>query len=160
MGVSYGCLSSNCAPEKVMTVASDLKHILVVEDDATLGQVIRFKLAKGGYAVQLAPHGQAAFIMLGETDYDLIVTDEVMPLVTGRQLCERMQKHPVYSRIPVVMLTVKALELDPVELREHLGVVELHPKPFSPTLLLRTIQRVLANHRGTGAAPADETFAR
>ena len=133
-------------------MASARQHILVVEDDATLSQVIRFKLAKAGFEVDLADNGQEALTMLAERAYDLVVTDEMMPYVTGRQLCERMQNEPSLSAIPVVMLTVKALELDPVELRRTLGVIELHPKPFSPTVLLRSIQRVLDSHGAAARA--------
>jgi len=120
------------------------RRILVVEDDATLGQVIRFKLSKAGFEVALARHGQEALERLAERPFDLVVTDEIMPIMTGRQLCEHMQQCPQYAGIPIVMLTVKALELDALELRKSLGVIEVHPKPFSPTVLLRTIQRVLA----------------
>ena len=83
-----------------------------------------------------------------------------MPYVTGRQLCERMQKEPSLSDIPIVMLTVKALELDPVELRRTLGVIELHPKPFSPTVLLRSIQRVLESHGPSARATRAGSSAR
>lgn len=131
---------------KAASVLSARQHILVVEDDPTLRQVIRFKLAKAGFQVDSADNGQEALTMLAERAYDLVVTDEMMPYVTGRQLCERMQKDPALCAIPVVMLTVKALELDPVELRRNLGVIELHAKPFSPTVLLRSIERVLESH--------------
>lgn len=137
-------------------VVSSSRRILVVEDDATLGQVIRFKLSRAGFDVIVAHNGSEALDLLGASKFDLVVTDEIMPVMTGRQLCEQMQQNATLRRIPIVMLTVKALELDAAELQSSLGVIEVHPKPFSPTLLLRTIERVLSRE----AAECFETAAR
>ena len=121
-------------------------RILVVEDDPTLNQVIRFKLAKAGFCVDSATNGAEALERLTDGGFHLIVTDEMMPVMTGQQLCGALQQRPDWGRIPVIMLTVKALELDTLAL-QALGVVEILPKPFSPTLLLRSIDRVLASSR-------------
>ena len=135
-------------------MVSTSRRILVVEDDATLGQVIRFKLTRAGFDVTVAANGSEALDLLGAGMFDLVVTDEIMPVMTGRQLCEQMQQNATLRRLPVVMLTVKALELDAAELHTSLGVIEVHPKPFSPTLLLRTIQRVLSREAADRLEPA------
>ena len=118
----------------------DPKHILVAEDNPALLHVVRFTLEKAGFQVAVARNGRQAWEFLEEQCYDLVVTDQQMPEMTGLDLCARMRQTARHAQTPVVFLTAKGLELDSVRLKEELGVVALFPKPFSPRRLVRAIE--------------------
>jgi CheY-like chemotaxis protein len=71
-----------------------------------------------------------------------VVSDEQMPRMTGRELCEQMRSNESYRATPVVLLTAKCLELDRNRLRGELGVAEILSKPFSPRQLVETLRRL------------------
>lgn len=124
------------------------KRVLICEDNPALNHVVRINLERAGYQVVTACNGQEGWRILQQQDVDLVITDENMPQLSGRRLCELMRESPPHADIPVIMFTAKNLELDQDCLRSDLGIVETFPKPFSPSKLVEGARRVL-EHRKT-----------
>lgn len=120
------------------------KRILVAEDNAALAHVVRFHLERAQYHVTMARNGREAWDLLQTQTFDLLVTDQQMPEMSGCELCKSMRQDPRFADMPVVMLTAKGLEIELGWLREELGVREVLPKPFSVSELVETIGNCLA----------------
>jgi CheY-like chemotaxis protein len=119
------------------------KRVLIAEDDPALSLVIRFYLGKAGFELLVARNGREAWDVARKCHCDLVVTDEQMPEMTGTQLCQRLRNDPYYVDIPIVMVTVKALETDVDQICETLRVSAVVPKPFSPKRLLGIVEDCL-----------------
>ena len=124
--------------------------MLIAEDDAALALVIRYRLIKAGCELLHARDGQAAWQAAQREHFDLIITDEQMPEMTGTQLCLKLPSDPRYAHTPIVMVTAKALEMDMTRCGELLGLAALVTKPFSPNRLANIVESCLA---GVPVAP-------
>jgi len=120
------------------------KRILVAEDNPALAHVVRFHLERAGFCVTVACNGREAWDFLQTGSFDLLVTDQQMPEMSGCDLCEAMRQDRRFSGLPIVMLTAKGLEIELQWLREELGVQQVLPKPFSVTQLTETIGDLLS----------------
>ncbi len=120
------------------------RRILAVEDNPALASVIRFNLRKAGFDVTCARNGHEAWQLLGRQQFDFLVTDHQMPEMTGYELCERMRGDARLCQLPIIMLTAKGLELELSKLKDKLGVLQILPKPFSPSELVQRIERYFA----------------
>lgn len=114
---------------------SSSKTALVAEDNAALRRVITFTLRKAGFEVTDARDGQVAWEAAEHKAFDLIVTDQQMPNLTGLQLIERLRETQQNAETPIVLLTAKGLELELESVREQYGVAVMLTKPFSPSQL-------------------------
>lgn len=122
----------------------DKPRVLIAEDNAALREVVRFNLLHAGYEVLTVANGQEALKVLQREHFDLIITDQQMPEMTGYELCERLVQDPKHAGTPIVMLTAKGFELDLPHLSRELGVREVVVKPFSPQQLVQTVHNCLA----------------
>lgn len=113
----------------------NVKTVLVAEDNAALRRVIGFALKGCGFEVTAAADGLEAWRAASEKPFDLIVTDQQMPNMTGVELVEHVRKSDVNAKAPVILLTAKGLELELDRLREQYGVSAMLHKPFSPAQL-------------------------
>ena len=110
---------------------SEVKRVLVAEDNVVLGDVIRFNLQRSGFAVTLARNGEEALRMVASQPFDILVTDYEMPGLDGEELCARVRNELKLESIRIVMCSAKGLELDREELKARLGIVAILYKPFS-----------------------------
>ncbi|MFC1416936.1 response regulator transcription factor [Streptacidiphilus cavernicola] len=124
-------------------------HILVVDDDPTVAEVVARYLLHAGYTVERAADGRAALEQVAERCPDLVVLDLMLPEVDGLEVCRRLRADPAARGVPVVMLTAKGDEQDRITGLE-LGADDYVTKPFSPRELVLRIQSVL---RRSAAAP-------
>jgi len=120
------------------------RRVLVVEDDTAMAYVIRFTLQKAGLHVEVADCGKSAWSMLKNERFDLVLTDLLMPGMTGDELCRNMRADPRLAAIPVIILTVKGFELDRGHYLRDLCVGAVISKPFSPQELVRIVEQHLA----------------
>lgn len=127
--------------------AGDAASVLVVDDDATVSDVVRRYLERAGYTVLLAGDGPSALAAFREHRPDLVVLDLMLPGLDGRELCRLMRAEA--SELPVVMLTALGTEADRV-LGLELGADDYVTKPFSPRELVLRVQSVLRRARGMG----------
>jgi two-component system OmpR family response regulator len=124
---------------------SDL-HLLVVDDDNELRQLLGDYLRKNNYQVTLAENGSAMHAALASQEIDLIVLDLMLQNEDGLVLCRNLRAN---SNIPVIMLTAKGDETDRI-IGLEMGADDYLPKPFNPRELLARIKSVL---RRTHALP-------
>lgn len=124
-------------------------RVLVVEDDATLAEVVVIYLRRAGYLVEHTTDGVVALEMLARTPPDLVVLDLMLPGVDGREVCRRIR---AAGSVAVIMLTALG-SVDDRVLGLELGADDYMTKPFSPRELVLRVEAVL--RRGGGpAAPA------
>jgi CheY-like chemotaxis protein len=118
-------------------------RILIAEDNAVMGHVLQFNLKRAGYSVELAPNGQAAFDILKDNDFDLIITDHQMPKMTGEELLQNLRKLPRHKDTPAVLCSAKGYELDVERFTNELKVKEVVYKPFSPRKMVEMACRLI-----------------
>ena len=116
------------------------QRILVVEDDRDIRQVNAMVLMHSGYAVDMAEDGAAAWEALQANRYDLLVTDNNMPRLTGMDLLKEVRSAGM--KLPVIMATgtVPTQELAQNPWLEPVAPLE---KPYAADLLLETVKNVL-----------------
>jgi DNA-binding response OmpR family regulator len=102
-------------------------RILLVDDEQSIQTLLSFPLRKDGYEVVQATDGREALARFGETSFDLVVLDVMLPRLDGLEVCRRMRAR---SSVPIIMLTAKAEEIDKV-LGLELGADDYITKPFS-----------------------------
>lgn len=120
-------------------------ELLVLEDNVPMAQVLRFSLERAGYRVCVASSAEQALDSARLIAFDLILTDQQLPGMTGTEFLTRLRDIEHHRATPILMLTAKGLELDVPRLRLELGVRELFLKPFSPREVLAAIQNTLAS---------------
>jgi two-component system OmpR family response regulator len=125
-------------------------HVLVVDDDGHIREVMRFALEKAGYRVTEAPDGTRAFELISKQRFDLVVLDIVMPEDDGLTLCRKIRAQ---SRLPIIFVSSRDDELDRV-LGLELGADDYLTKPFSPRELAARVAAVLRRTQ-----PPDEPVA-
>jgi two-component system alkaline phosphatase synthesis response regulator PhoP len=127
--------------------------ILVVEDEESIAELVRYNLAREGYAVQVASSGEEALALLRDCHPALIVLDLMLPELDGIEVCRRLRRDEATHDIPVIMLTARGEESDIVAGLEA-GADDYVTKPFSPRVLLARVGAVL-RRRAAGTPAAD-----
>jgi phosphate regulon transcriptional regulator PhoB len=121
---------------------SDLKHILVIDDEADLVELVLYNLKKEGFSVDSASDGETALSKIRKSKYDLLVLDLMLPGIQGTELCRILRNDPKTSNVPIIMLTAKAEEVDKI-IGLELGADDYVTKPFSPRELVARVKAVL-----------------
>src|SRR3990172_12512611 len=85
--------------------------ILLVEDNVALSGVICFNLSRAGYQVTAVSNGREAIDALQRNRFDLVLSDQQMPKMTGIQLCEHIREIPDYVQTAFILLTAKCMEV-------------------------------------------------
>ncbi|HET7928589.1 MAG TPA: response regulator transcription factor [Actinomycetota bacterium] len=134
----------------------DGARILVVEDEESLADSVRYNLEREGYAVSVAPDGRSALERFRSDPPALVILDLMLPEVSGLDVCRTIRSD---SDVPIIMVTAKDSEADKVAGLE-LGADDYVTKPFS---MRELVSRVRANLRRTRpnvvSAPVDEVLA-
>ena len=125
-------------------MAGEKAKILVVEDNAALSGVICFNLVRAGFDVTSAINGRQAHDLLQKMHFDLVLSDQQMPVMTGIQLCESMRQLPAHRNTPFILLTAKCMEINFEKLKVSPGISVALRKPFSPSELINCIEESLA----------------
>lgn len=128
------------------------KHILLVEDDEDILELVAYNLGKDGYQVTKAKSGEEGLRLAYAKIPDLMVLDLMLPEMDGLEVCRRLKRENKTRHIPVVILTAKGEEPDIVAGLE-LGADDYVTKPFSPRVLLARIGAVLRRGEETEADP-------
>lgn len=117
-------------------------HILVVDDEAAIRDMIRTCLELAGFKVVLCANGHLAQQMIQQDPPTLIILDWMMPMLSGLELTRRLKRDKQTSAIPIIMLTAKEQEQDRVMGLEE-GMDDYMAKPFSPRELVARVKAVL-----------------
>lgn len=117
------------------------KTIMVVDDSASLRQVVGIALKSAGYDVIEAADGQIALSKLGDTKINLIVCDVNMPNMDGITFVRELKQVARHKFTPVIMLTTESNESKKREGQEA-GARAWVVKPFKPDVLLGAVQKL------------------
>ena len=124
-----------------------MQHILIVEDDLDIQDLLRNFLQEVGYEITIASDGMEAIALFSSAHFDLILLDIMLPKIDGFTVCELIRKQ---SQVPIIMLTARGDERDEL-LGFDLGVDEYISKPFSPKILVARVEAILRRTGQTGA---------
>ena len=121
-----------------------MKHILIVEDEPDIQELLRAYLEDAGYGTAAAGDGVEAMALFGAQPFDLVLLDLMLPKIDGFGVCELIRRQ---SQVPILMLT--ALEGEEQQLRGFgMDIDDYVTKPFSMPVLLEKI-RVILRRRGS-----------
>lgn len=120
--------------------------ILAVDDNADVRTLLRRILEEAGYEVHLAADGKEGYDAARTIVPDLIVSDVMMPVMDGLEMCRRVKGDGVTCHIPLIMLTARTLDAHRVE-GYHNGADAYLTKPFSPAILTARIANLLQTRR-------------
>ena len=133
-------------------------HILVVEDEEDILELVSYNLQKEGYQITRAMSGEKALQSVEDDPPQLILLDLMLPEIDGLEVCRRLKRDPETGTIPIVMLTAKGEESDIIAGLE-MGADDYVTKPFSPRVLIARVRAVLRRQRrGMASEDAVLTF--
>jgi two-component system, OmpR family, phosphate regulon response regulator OmpR len=131
-----------------------MNHLLMIEDDARLANMVGEYLRGNGFEFAHAMDGAAGLQALATAPPDLIILDLMMPGIDGLEVCRRLRALPgEVARTPVLMLTGKGDAMDRI-IGLELGADDYLSKPFEPRELLARVRAILRRH-GEGAASSN-----
>jgi two-component system response regulator VicR len=123
-----------------------VKHIICIEDEMEMIDLIRIILGRRGFEVTGANGGREGLRVVREKHPDLVLLDLMMPDMDGWEVYQQMKADETTRDIPVIVVTAKAQNIDKV-LGLHIAKVDDYiAKPFSPQELLSSVEKIL----GTG----------
>ncbi len=121
---------------------ANTKHILVVDDESDIRELITYNLKKEGFITDTASDGETALATIRKHTFDLIILDLMLPGIQGIELCKILRNDQKTSKIPIIMLTAKGEEVDRI-LGLEMGADDYITKPFSPRELIARIKAIL-----------------
>jgi DNA-binding response OmpR family regulator len=127
-------------------------RILLVDDEQPVQKLLTYPLEKEGYEVVQAFDGQQALQAFEQQEFDLVVLDIMLPQMDGLEVCQRIRAK---SRVPIIMLTAKAEEIDKV-IGLEIGADDYITKPFSMREFRSRVRAALRRAEMVPAADADE----
>jgi two-component system response regulator RegX3 len=130
-------------------------RILLVEDEESLAESVRYSLEREGFAVIVASDGRRAIERFRADQPDLVILDLMLPEMSGLDVCRLIRQE---STVPIVVVTAKDAEADKVTGLE-LGGDDYHTKPLSVRELVSRVRAHLRRVHMTAASPAEELLA-
>lgn len=118
------------------------EHILVVDDEEDILELVQYNLEKEGFRVTVVGSGEEALLVARKELPKLIVLDLMLPGVSGLDVCRLLKSDDPTRAIPIIMLTAKGEDADIVSGLE-LGADDYITKPFSPRVLVARIRAAL-----------------
>jgi DNA-binding response OmpR family regulator len=136
------------------------KHVLVVEDEVDVAQLIKHTLERGGdIDVEIAVTGEAALAKAAERTPDLVILDLNLPGFDGLEVCRLLRARPASAGTPIIMVTARASESDRIRGLD-LGADDYITKPFSPRELAARARAALRRPKPGETLPASEALYR
>lgn len=133
------------ADASTASASPQLPLVLIVEDNSDVAQYLSVQLRQR-YRLLVASNGEEGLKAAVEHVPDLIITDLMMPVMDGYELCRRIRQNDVISHIPVIVVTAKTSEADKLRSLQT-GVDAYMPKPFSADELSLRVEKLLEKHR-------------
>jgi DNA-binding response OmpR family regulator len=128
-----------------------MSHVLVVEDDVHIRELIALHLGLEGLETSAVADGRAALTRLGGTRFDLVVLDLMLPGVDGVTICKSLRRSGPNTDTPVLMLTARGEEADTVIGLES-GADDYLAKPFGVREFVARVRALLRRPRAAAAA--------
>ncbi len=128
-----------------MSSENQPRRVVVIEDDPEMIELVKLILAKDGFDVAGANNGRDGLGVIEESQPDVVLLDLMMPDMDGWEVYQSMKAQDSMKNIPVIIIPAKAQSIDRV-LGLHIAKVDDYiTKPFSPSELLTSVRKVIAN---------------
>lgn len=121
-------------------------HILLVEDDMALAELISWHFEKQGFRISQTPDGEEALLIVTEQQPDIVVLDWMIDNLSGIEVCRRLRRNNDTANIPIIMMSARGEEEDRVRGLD-IGADDYLTKPFSPRELIARVNAVLRRMR-------------
>lgn len=118
------------------------KHVLIVEDEAAIRDMVRFALERADFSVAEAEDAQSARLAVAERRPDLVLLDWMLPGVSGVELAREWRRDELTADLPIILVTARVDEDDRVR-GLNLGADDYVTKPFSSSELVARVRAVL-----------------
>jgi DNA-binding response OmpR family regulator len=123
--------------------STTVKHIVCIEDEPEMIELIRLILGRRGFDVHGAPGGKEGLEMVHDMHPDLVLLDLMMPEMDGWEVYQQMKADASTRNIPVIVVTARAQNIDKV-LGLHIAKVDDYiAKPFGPQELMDSVEKIL-----------------
>ena len=123
-------------------ITSSKKHILVIDDDPDILELLKYNFSDEGYRVTCLDSGEKAVKFLKNRVPDLIILDIMLPGIDGLELIKMIDSNPKTGDIPVILLSARSEETD-IIIGMELGAADYVTKPFSVRVLLAKTRALL-----------------
>lgn len=135
---------------------SNLKNILIIEDEATIANLERDYLEANGFSVDISGTGDDGLYQAMTGNYDLIILDLMLPAIDGFEICKKIRNT---KNIPIIMVSAKKEDVDKIR-GLGIGADDYVVKPFSPSELVARVKAHISRYsRLTNhAEPSDELY--
>ncbi len=117
-------------------------NILIVEDDPSLAELLRYNLSKEGFEATVVDDGEAAIVAVEEEEPSLVILDWMLPNLSGIEVCRQLRRRPSNRALPVIMLTARGEEADRIRGLDS-GADDYVVKPFSPNELIARVRALM-----------------
>ncbi len=117
------------------------RRVLIVDDSATMRDMVSYTLSNAGFEVLQATDGENAFTLLKSERVDLVITDINMPKLDGIGLTKKLRSEPKHRAIPILCLTTER-ETNIKDLAKLAGATGWIEKPFDPDRLVQVANKV------------------
>ena len=124
--------------------------VLVVDDEKDIVDLVRYHLEREGFQCRHAADGGTALRLAKDYQPDLMILDLMLPGLDGLEVCRQLRREPKTARLPVLMLTARAEEVDRVVGLE-VGADDYVVKPFSPRELVARVRAILRRTQESAA---------
>lgn len=122
--------------------ANGAKTVIYVEDEPAVQRLVQFWLEDAGFQVVLAGDGAEGMALIRQSPPDLVVTDALMPVLTGDELVEQLKGDAELRHIPIIMATAAASPLRTQKMLA-LGCASVIAKPMDEQSFLRAVHEAL-----------------
>jgi two-component system, chemotaxis family, chemotaxis protein CheY len=119
-----------------------VKTALIVDDSATMRQMVAFTLREAGFEVVEAEHGQDAIDKIPGRKINIVITDLNLPVMDGLTFIKTVRSMPAFKFVPILMLTTES-QVTKKEQGKAAGATGWIVKPFDPDKLLQIVAKVL-----------------
>jgi len=126
------------------------QHILVIEDEVKIAELIEKYLYLEGFKTSLIHDGNCALDAVNELNPDLIILDIMLPGTNGIELCSKVRQ---FSDVPIIMLTARVEEIDHL-IGFDVGADDYVTKPFKPKELMARVKAILKRRRMPSSKPS------
>jgi two-component system alkaline phosphatase synthesis response regulator PhoP len=119
------------------------EKILVIEDDPATSRLVDYSLRHEGYQVITASNGLEGIRKAHDESPDLIILDVMLPGMDGFEICHRLRAESDTARLPILMFSAKAQEIDK-DTGLKVGADDYLPKPAAPAEILDRVEKLLS----------------
>jgi DNA-binding response OmpR family regulator len=134
-----------------------VSHILIVEDDRDIAELVRHYLVRAGHEAEMLASGTAVLPRIQQRRPDLLVLDLMLPGLHGLEICRALRASPATADLPIIIVTARGEESDRVAGLEF-GADDYVTKPFSPKELVARVAALLRRVQRAPSAAAHSSY--